>query len=245
MSSAATKDVIELEQGSGTPDKIDNGAKNKRKRVTLFVLLCFVAAFVGTAIFLARPWWTPKNPQSPASHSAPISPGESPQSTPSESSPGTPTEATAEPSTSGTTPRPTSSPTKDRLQTLSKLQSELDAAKALWSERNIQTYNFSYKRVCFCLEDCFRDKLVQVVDGSVVAINDKSPIQDNYHEPCTHVPTLDELFSVIQDAIDFGAVRLDVEYDSGYGYPTWIDIDHEEEMVDDEISYSAKLEEIY
>ena len=50
-------------------------------------------------------------------------------------------------------------------------------------------------------------------------------------------PTIDGLFSVVQEAIDTRAWSIDAAYDTRYGFPTdiWIDYDHR--VADDEEGY--------
>jgi hypothetical protein len=51
--------------------------------------------------------------------------------------------------------------------------------------------------------------------------------------------TVDELFEVVQDAIDQEAYSLTVGYHAQLGYPTSIDIDYLLNAVDEEVSFRA------
>lgn len=50
---------------------------------------------------------------------------------------------------------------------------------------------------------------------------------------------MDELFEVVQDAIDQEAHTLTVEYHAQLGYPTSIDNDYWLNAVDEEVSFRA------
>jgi hypothetical protein len=49
------------------------------------------------------------------------------------------------------------------------------------------------------------------------------------------VPTVDDLFGVVFDAIDGGADELKTEYERQFGYPVLIDIDYIRNAIDDEL----------
>merc|ERR1712187_81012 len=79
----------------------------------------------------------------------------------------------------------------------------------------------------------------------VVAVND-SPVQATQRSSSLSFdedPTLDKLFTIIQDAINANAFRVSVEYDEEHGYPTSIAIDYDEMIADEEFFVTAKLEE--
>ncbi|KAL3938484.1 MAG: hypothetical protein SGBAC_006618 [Bacillariaceae sp.] len=132
--------------------------------------------------------------------------------------------------------------TIDYLAPLTQWQNDLETGKHLWSERNVKTYNYSYRQFCHFIEWCSMAKWIQVVDGNVVAI-DAGPGQDT-SQSLDGAPTLDGLFIIIQDAINGNAFRVVVKYDPEYGYPTSVDIDYDEMWTDEEFVVSAKLEEV-
>mmetsp|Transcript_13744 Transcript_13744/g.33288 ORF Transcript_13744/g.33288 Transcript_13744/m.33288 type:complete len:577 (-) Transcript_13744:92-1822(-) len=136
--------------------------------------------------------------------------------------------------------------TIDYLAPLSKWQNELEAGKLLWSEQNLKTYNYTYQRFCECPTEYQNAKLVQVVDGNVVAIGGDSvqATQRSSSISLEEAPTLDGLFTIIQDAINANAFRVGVDYDPEYGYPTSVVIDYDEMIADEEFIVSAKLDEV-
>ncbi|KAL3938485.1 MAG: hypothetical protein SGBAC_006619 [Bacillariaceae sp.] len=135
--------------------------------------------------------------------------------------------------------------TIDYLAPITEWQNGLEAGKLLWTEQTLQTYNFTYQRFCECPDDVQRVKLVQVVDGNVVAI-DGSPVSTTQRSSSLSLdeaPTLDGLFTAIQDGINANAFRVAVEYDQEYGFPTSVFIDYDEMIADEEFVVTAKLEE--
>ncbi|CAJ1967670.1 unnamed protein product [Cylindrotheca closterium] len=122
--------------------------------------------------------------------------------------------------------------TFDYLAPISKWQNELGAAKALWSKQNLSTYNYRFFRQCECIEEANTEALVKVVDGNVAAIDLGSP---TFGEAFT----MDGLFTIIEDAINAKAFRVDVTYNREYGYPISVYIDYEEMVVGADFIISA------
>ncbi|CAJ1967666.1 unnamed protein product [Cylindrotheca closterium] len=130
----------------------------------------------------------------------------------------------------------------DTEGTIVEWQNELATAKALWSERNLSAYNYTFQRFCECPPEFQRAKLVQVVDGDVVAID------GTFGNSLDEAPTLDGLFTIIeaaiQDVIRGNVSSIRTTYDAEYGYPASVFIDYDEMMADEEYIVSATLEEV-
>jgi hypothetical protein len=75
--------------------------------------------------------------------------------------------------------------------------------------------------------DAAGTKLIEVVDGIVVKVNGSSANTDI-------MPTIDDLFSRIQEAIDLSAFSISVFYDEMSGYPVDIYIDYDDRIIDEE-----------
>lgn len=112
---------------------------------------------------------------------------------------------------------------------------ELTDARERWESRRITQYQYKFQRICFCLEETTRAVTIRVQGNVVtrawyVANGSEVPAGD------LHLyPTVEQLFAIIEDAIERKAARLDVEYDRANGYPTRIDIDYSSGTADDEI----------
>lgn len=120
---------------------------------------------------------------------------------------------------------------------LSEEQAHLNQNLSRWENADISRYEYEYRRSCYCPD---RLKTVVTVQGDEVAeafYKDDGTYLSN--EELEQLYTIDELFDVVQDAINDRVFSLEVEYDSSLGYPTRIAIDRDEQMVDEEISHYA------
>ncbi len=117
----------------------------------------------------------------------------------------------------------------------SELQAELNTAKAMWNQQDINDYQITTQRSCLC-----------IVKGDVVNIVEQGQMSSAFYagngrnlttEELAEQKTIDEFFAVIQQAIDVEASSLVVSYHATFGYPTQISIDYDQLVADDEIYY--------
>lgn len=120
---------------------------------------------------------------------------------------------------------------------LSEEQARLNQNLSRWENADISRYQYEYRRSCYCPDLL---KTVVTVEGDEVTEafykDDGTYLSEKQLE---QLYTIDELFDVVQDAINDRVFSLEVEYDASLGYPTRIAIDRDEQMVDEEISYYA------
>ncbi len=117
---------------------------------------------------------------------------------------------------------------------------ELVEAKARWRAQGSNSYSFELNRGCFCVLGG-RRLTVTVRDGGVVGAD----YLDSGGGPVdtallTYVPTVPDLFDLIQDALDRKVAWFSADYDPTYGYPTRIEIDYSANVADDEIAITAR-----
>lgn len=109
-----------------------------------------------------------------------------------------------------------------------------------WEERRPAAYEFVFQRSsCECLPERTIPMQVTVREGridSVVELQTGEPISAETHGALR----IDDLFALIQQAIDQGAYRISVSYDRDLGYPTSIVLDHDAQIADDEIEFSSR-----
>jgi hypothetical protein len=114
----------------------------------------------------------------------------------------------------------------------------LDSARSTWESRGFSSYEFRVQRICFCAPPATAPLLVRVQDGRPVSVTNAdtgAPVS-----PDTGMPlTVDALFTVLDDAIDRDAARIDVQYDEALGYPLSMYIDYDERIADEEVTYQA------
>ena len=118
-------------------------------------------------------------------------------------------------------------------------QSELGAHRRKWSARGVSSYRYTVRRVCRCAPPVTRAATVTVRDGVVrdaVYADDGTPVAP---EIVRHLATVEQLFRIVQDALDRDAEELAVTYDPVYGYPRTIRVDYQKAATDDEQLYTA------
>ena len=122
--------------------------------------------------------------------------------------------------------------------------SEEDRADEAW-DRWVSTapaaYRYELLQSCFCGGPGIGRWLTVIVNDNVVA----AAWYTDTGEPLAPgdlalVPTVDDLFVTVFDAIDRGADELRTEYERQFGYPVLIDIDYVRNAIDDELVIEAR-----
>ena len=114
---------------------------------------------------------------------------------------------------------------------------DLAAARSQWIAEAPGAYDFDYLRSCFC-PDVFLAR-VYVVDGAVtlvVNLESSTPLSAERNDD---FPTVDQLFNELDEVIRLEPHELEVRYDPQLGYPSFVSVDIEERMVDEEFSYTV------
>lgn len=112
---------------------------------------------------------------------------------------------------------------------------DLDAARETWRTHGYASYEFTFRRSCFCgVTDPLRVRVVNDTVVSVVLISTNAPIDKSLGE------TVEGLFRFIQRGIDNDAAELRVTYDATLGYPREIVYDGSRMIADDEVTFTAK-----
>lgn len=115
----------------------------------------------------------------------------------------------------------------------------LEAARTRWRALGSQSYTYEVNRSCFCLLGG-RLMSVTVQAGQVTAAEFQDSGAGVETALLSYVPTIADLFDMIEDALNRNASYFAVTYDPGYGYPTRIEIDYSSSAVDDEVAISAR-----
>jgi len=114
-------------------------------------------------------------------------------------------------------------------------QSELSQGVSNWNNSGLTTYQYTYRRTCFCPPE--EDIIVSVVDGNISeAVYTPSGTQLE-SSALNGLYTVNDLFSEVQKAINDEVASLDTKYDGHFGYPTLISIDRDRMIVDEEITH--------
>jgi hypothetical protein len=113
-------------------------------------------------------------------------------------------------------------------------QRELDRNWRRFVDTAPLSYSYVVRRNCECPYDILRPVEVWVDDGRVehlIYVDNGLPVPFSY---AGAFPSAEELFDIIQDAIDRRARDIDVDYDFTYGYPTSVYIDYDFGIGDEE-----------
>ncbi len=115
----------------------------------------------------------------------------------------------------------------------------LAEARARWQAQGNDSYTYELNRGCFCVLGG-RQVQVTVKAGAVTWAEDRDSGLAVEQTLLSYLPTIPDLFDLIQDALDRQVASFWVEYDPTYGYPTLIQIDYSATTENDEIAYSAR-----
>lgn len=118
-------------------------------------------------------------------------------------------------------------------------RSELNVARGHWSARGPVNYRYRFQYLCFCAGSLLTAVEIQVRAGRVVAVLEPATGRPAPAAPGRPTPTVEELFAVVQSALDRDVDWIDVQYDPVLGYPAVIRIDPDTRSVDEEQSYFA------
>jgi hypothetical protein len=121
-------------------------------------------------------------------------------------------------------------------------QDELDQNREVWESAGISNYSYRFQRSCECLPEVTRPFVVSVQNGVITEVRDfeTGEVLDEDGLGELRVSTVEGLFDVIQEAINDRADSISIEYDSELGYPSSINIDHDEQISDEETILTAQ-----
>jgi len=121
---------------------------------------------------------------------------------------------------------------KKYRRSVPKTQLEINYEK--WRKSNISNYQFTLQRSCECMSNVTRPVTLRVVNNRIVSAKFSNTDTNLSSDLQRNVYTIDELFKIVRAAQKEGAHFIKVQYDSNYGYPKSIFIDHSAEIADDE-----------
>ena len=113
----------------------------------------------------------------------------------------------------------------------------LGRQRALWEAQGLEDYTYDVQRVCFC--PSFRQGVrVTVADGAVTGVTDLATGEVLEPNEVQWYLTIDALFGLVQDAYDWNAHEVQLEFDASRGYLTRIFIDYSETVMDEELGFT-------
>lgn len=109
-----------------------------------------------------------------------------------------------------------------------------------WQIANFRHYSYQLRRSCYCTPEAREPVILEVVkDQGVVQARFARNNQPLSAELAFRKQTIDDLFDLIDKAIDRNAYRIKVDYHPEHGYPTSIFIDYDQRMADEETSLTV------
>ncbi|MCK7551091.1 MULTISPECIES: DUF6174 domain-containing protein [Marinobacter] len=113
----------------------------------------------------------------------------------------------------------------------------LEQAQALWDAHAVSGYRVTVTQTCFCPPDLRQPLAVSVAGGAVVKIEGlDQPLQEPHRLDSQRL-TVAGLFQFIAESAKRDPYKLEVEYDSHFGFPRRIDYDGHPMIADDELQY--------
>jgi len=111
-------------------------------------------------------------------------------------------------------------------------------AKQKWQKVNASHYIYTLQRSCFCPPESRKPMRIRVNNNKIKLV---LLVPENIEKPTnfTGAKTVDELFTLIEQAMQRKAASIKVSYDPRFGYPSNITIDYDKRMADEEVYYKA------
>lgn len=110
--------------------------------------------------------------------------------------------------------------------------------RALWTRQNIPNYRYQLRQSCFC-HDSGTPYEIRVQNGAIVEVKNANTGETVNPSQFTFSPTIESLFDKIQNAVERPAYRLEVTYNSTYGFPSSASIDYDQYAVDEEYGFEV------
>lgn len=103
-----------------------------------------------------------------------------------------------------------------------------------WQSFNICSYSFTRTISCECMEDFTSPKSLKIENGTLTYINEKLVKEKTGNSP----KTIHQMFQLINNLCAKNTHELKITYDETYGFPTFLFVDYDDMVADDEISYT-------
>jgi hypothetical protein len=113
-------------------------------------------------------------------------------------------------------------------------------ARNTWTEAGINSYRYTLTIGCFCPPGLRGPVEIEVIDGRTIDVRFSAGAADVNREYFDRYDTIEDLFAVIEEALAQSPDSAGIGYDNRYGFPHSISFDFEQEVADDEISYTVE-----
>ena len=121
------------------------------------------------------------------------------------------------------------------------VQGELDINRAQWDAAEIHDYGINFQRLClFCGVEFLIPVRLTVRGDTIYEVTDVDTGAPVVEPAPGAFLTIDEVFDVIQGAIDQSAAEINVRYNSMFGYPTDVTIDLSRSLFNDDAQFQIR-----
>ena len=93
-----------------------------------------------------------------------------------------------------------------------------------WRAQNLADYRYDFQRTCYCGLSARQPVTIEVHGGKVTKVTPRAGAEWMEGDPHVTWPTVEDLFQQIDAARASGTTPLVVRWDSGRGYPTYIEM---------------------
>jgi len=118
-------------------------------------------------------------------------------------------------------------------------KSKFDSNLSKWQDAGVNHYSFELGIGCFCPYGDVLPATVEVKDGEIVSMvsvkGEEILLGEMFYEDFARYGTIEKIFEATKSALD-SADKIEVTYDSEYGFPSAVSIDYIELAMDDELS---------
>lgn len=114
---------------------------------------------------------------------------------------------------------------------------ELNDNRATWEAQNFSTYSLTFRHTCNCIDEVTATREALIENNAVTS----QVLKDGYKRLRTEgfqAWTVNELFELIA-LEESRAYSLNVDYHEVYGYPTFIQVDQDKQVADDEYTITV------
>jgi hypothetical protein len=116
---------------------------------------------------------------------------------------------------------------------------DLENAKAAWLARKPASYDLTIEPRCFCGFETTGPVVVAVRNGVVQSRTYVQTGGSVSARSASLYPTVDELYTIIENAVSNMADRLEVQYQTTWYYPAMVAIDPHFNVADDEMFFTV------
>lgn len=123
------------------------------------------------------------------------------------------------------------------IASCSRPEVDLARGRERWAAAGMTAYQFHLRRSCFCSPEYMAEVIIEVVHGAIQTVRYADTGEPIGADRFFAYETVEDLFDIIENAIENDVVGVYVTYDIVDGYPLSVEIDYYPDVADEEISF--------